>query len=187
MAVQLVKYRFTVKDYHLMAEAGIFHEDDRVELVEGEIIEMAPIGPGHAGGVNRLLNSFLPLQAEWKAIMGVQNPIHLGERSEPQPDLALLKPRPEFYSQEHPGPQDVFLVVEVMESSADYDREVKVPLYARFGIPETWLVDLERGRIEVYRVPGPEGYSEVRTLGRGERLSPQVFPQLILTIDELLG
>jgi Uma2 family endonuclease len=187
MAVQLVTYRFTVQDYHRMAEAGIFHEDDRLELLEGEIVEMPPIGPGHAGGGKRLMNSCLPLQGDRKAIISVQDPIRLGEHSEPQPDLALLKPRPDFYAREHPSPEDVFLVAEVMDSSASYDREVKVPLYARFGIPETWLVDVEQGLIEVYREPNPEGYQQVRTLRRGEHLSPQAFPELILTVDELLG
>jgi Uma2 family endonuclease len=187
MTVQLVTYRFTVQDYHRMAEAGIFHEDDRLELLQGEIVEMPPIGPGHASGVNRLMNSFLPLQVSGKAIISVQNPIRLDEYSEPQPDLALLKPRPDFYAREHPGPQDVFLVVEVMDSSASYDREVKVPLYARFGIPETWLVDVEQGLIEMYRDPNPEGYRRVRTLRRGERLSPQAFPELNVTVDALLG
>jgi Uma2 family endonuclease len=187
MAVQLVTYRFTVQDYHRMAEAGIFREDDRLELLEGEIVEMPPRGPGHAGGVKHLMNGFLPLQVESKAIISVQDPIHLGEHSEPQPDLALLKPRPDFYSLEHPGPENVLLVVEVMESSASYDREVKVPLYARFGILETWLVDLEQGLIDMYRAPAPGGYQQVRTLGQGERLSPQAFPELILTVDELLG
>jgi Uma2 family endonuclease len=111
----------------------------------------------------------------------------LGEYSEPQPDLALLKPHPDFYAREHPTPEDVLLVVEVMDSSASYDREVKVPLYARFGIPETWLVDVEQGLVEVYRAPGPEGYQQVRTLRRGERLSPQAFPELSVMVDELLG
>lgn len=134
MAAQLVTHRFTVQDYHRMAAAGIFHEDDRLELLQGEIVEMPPIGPGHASGVNRLMNIFLPLQRDGKVIISVQNPIRLGEHSEPQPDLALLKPRPDFYARQHPGPQDMSLVVEVMESSACYDREVKVPLYARCGI-----------------------------------------------------
>jgi Uma2 family endonuclease len=187
MAGQLVAHRFTAKDFHRMAEAGILHEDDRVELLHGEIVDMPPIGPGHAAGVNRLLNAFFPLQAERQVIISVQNPIHLGEHSEPQPDLALLKPRPDFYAQGHPNPQEVLLVVEVMESSAGYDREVKLPLYARFGIPETWLVDVERGLIEVYREPGPEGYRQVLTRRRGERLSPEAFPQFSLTVDEILG
>jgi Uma2 family endonuclease len=111
----------------------------------------------------------------------------LGEHSEPQPDLALLTPRPDFYAQSHPTPQEVLLVVEVMESSAGYDREVKVPLYARFGIPETWLVDVERGLIEAYREPGQEGYGQVHTRRQGEHLAPQAFPQFSLTVDALLG
>ena len=126
MAAQLVTYRFTVQDYHRMEAAGIFHEDDRLELLQGEIVEMPPIGPGHASGVNRLMHCFLSLQAEGKVIISVQNPIRLGEYSEPQPDLTVLKPHPDFYSRNHPGPEDVFLVVEVMASSTDYDREVKV-------------------------------------------------------------
>jgi Uma2 family endonuclease len=187
MAAELVKYRFTVKDYHLMMDAGIFHEDDRVELLEGEIIEMAPIGPGHAGAVNRLLNAFLPLQAAGQAIVSVQNPIRLGEHSEPQPDLALLKPRADFYARGHPLPQDVLLAVEVMESSANYDRDVKVSLYARFGIVETWLMDLEQRRIEAYRSPTPQGYEVVLWLRSGESLPPQLFPELELAVDVLLG
>ena len=187
MAAQLVIHRFTVKDYHRMAEAGIFQEDDRVELLEGEIVEIPPIGPGHASGVNRLLNSFLSLQGERKAIVSIQNPIHLGGHSEPQPDVALLNPHPDFYSQSHPAPQDVLLVVEVMESSADYDREVKVPLYARFGIRETWLVDLDARLIEVYRNPTPQGYQLVQRFQPGQQVSPQAFPELPLAVDDILG
>jgi Uma2 family endonuclease len=170
-----------------MVEAGILHEDDRVELLHGEIVDMPPIGPGHASGVKRLLNGFLPLQLQGKVIISVQDPIQLGAHSEPQPDVALLKPRPDFYAQGHPTPQEVLLVVEVMESSAGYDREVKVPLYARFGIPETWLLDVERELIEAYREPTPEGYRQVHTRRRGERLSPEAFPQFSLTVDEVLG
>jgi len=155
--------------------------------LQGEIVELPRIGPGHAGGVKRLMNSFLPLQVERKAIISVQDPIHLGEYSEPQPDLALLKSRPDFYAREHPSPQDVFLVVAVVGSSASDDRAVKVPLYARFGIPETWLVAVEQGLIDMYRAPVPEGYQQVRTLRRGERLSPEAFPELIVKVDELLG
>jgi Uma2 family endonuclease len=185
--MQLVMHRFTAKDFHRMVEAGILREDDRVELLHGEIVDMPPIGPGHASGVNRLLNGFLPLQLEGKVIISVQNPFHLGEHSEPQPDLALLKSRPDFYAQGHPTPQEVLLVVEVMESSGGYDREVKVPLYARFGIPETWLLDVERELIEVYREPSPEGYRQVHTRRRGEHIAPAAFPQFILMADAVLG
>jgi Uma2 family endonuclease len=187
MAMPLVTHRFTAKDFHRMVEAGILHEDDRVELLRGEIVDMPPIGPGHAGGVNRLLNAFLPLQGKRNAMISVQNPIHLGEHSEPQPDLTLLRPRPDFYAQGHPGPQEVLLAIEVMESSAGYDREVKVPLYARVGILETWLVDVERGLIEIYREPSPEGYRQVHTRRRGEPLSPAAFPQFTLMVDAILG
>ena len=187
MVAERMTYCFTVKDYHRMAEAGIFHEDDRVELLEGEIIAMAPRGPGHAGGVKRLLNAFLTLQAEGKAIMSVQDPIRLVEHSEPQPDLALLKPRSDFYVQGHPGPQDVLLAVEVMERSAGYDREVKVPLYARFGIPEVWLIDLEQRLIEVYRSPTLQGYQVVQRFQHGQSLSPRAFSVLELTVDAILG
>jgi Uma2 family endonuclease len=187
MAAQLVTYRLTVQNYHQMAAAGIYPEDDRLELLQGEIVALPPIGPGHASGVNRLMHSFLSLQVEGKVIISVQRPIRLGEYSEPQPDLALLKPRPDFYSRNHPGPEDAFLVVEVMASSAAYDRAVKVPLYARFGIMETWLVEVEQGLIEVYRAPGPEGYQQVHTWQRGERLAPEAFPELSLTVDALLG
>jgi Uma2 family endonuclease len=148
---------------------------------------MPPIGPGHASGVKRLLNGFLPLQLQGKVIISVQDPIQLGGHSEPQPDVALLKPRPDFYAQGHPTPQEVLLVVEVMESSAGYDREVKLPLYARFGIPETWLIDAERELIEAYRELTPEGYRQAHTRRRGERLSPEAFPQFSLTVDEVLG
>jgi hypothetical protein len=111
----------------------------------------------------------------------------LGEHSEPQPDLALLKPRPDFYASSHPGPEDVLLVVEVAETSAASDREVKVPLYARWGILEVWLVDLMSERIEVYREPGVGGYKQKLTLARGEVLSPQAFSDLRLTVADLLG
>jgi Uma2 family endonuclease len=187
MAVPLITHRFTTKDFHRMVEAGILHEDDRVELLHGEIVDMPPIGPGHASGVKRLLNGFLPLQLQGKVIISVQDPIQLGGHSEPQPDVALLKPRPDFYAQGHPTPQEVLLVVEVMESSAGYDREVKLPLYARFGIPETWLIDAERELIEAYRELTPEGYRQAHTRRRGERLSPEAFPQFSLTVDEVLG
>jgi hypothetical protein len=187
MIRQMAAHRFTAKDFHRMVEAGILGEDDRVELLHGEIVDMPPIGPGHAAGVNRLLNVFLPLQVETRAIISVQNPIQLGEHSEPQPDLALLTPRPDFYARGHPTPLEVLLVVEVMESSTGYDREVKAPLYARSGIPETWLVDVEGEAIEVYREPSPKGYRQVHTRRRGERIAPEAFPQFMLMVDAVLG
>ncbi|MFN3476129.1 MAG: Uma2 family endonuclease [Candidatus Methylomirabilales bacterium] len=186
MGVQVAKRRFTVEEYHRMGAAGIFSEDDRVELIEGEIVEMSPIGRRHAACVKRLIRLFDRGVGD-RAIVGAQDPIRLGEHSEPQPDLTLLRPRPDFYAHAHPGPEDVFLIVEAAETSADYDRELKIPLYARAGIPEVWVVELDAERIEVYRKPGPHGYQEVQTVRRGPHLSPQAFPELALASDDILG
>ena len=187
MPVQVLRHRFTVEEYHKMAQVGILGEDDRVELIEGEIVEMPPIGSRHAACVNRL-NRLLSAKVGGRAIVSVQNPIHLSERSEPQPDLALLKPRPDFYAAAHPRPEDVLLMIEVAEASVDYDREVKMPLYAQAGIPEVWLVDLQGEFIEVHRRPSARGYGEVRQARRGERLAPEALPdpKLELPVDDLL-
>jgi Uma2 family endonuclease len=154
MAVQALRRLFTADEYHRMTQAGILSEDDRVELIEGEIVQMSPIGSRHARCV-RLLNRIFSKGVGDRAIVDVQNPIRLGERLEPQPDVALLRPRPDFYAGVHPGPEDVLLIAEVMERSAAFDREVKAPLYARSGIPEVWWVDLEEEVVEVYREPSP--------------------------------
>ena len=186
MAVQILKRLFTVEEYHRMAQAGILGEDDRVELIEGEIVEMTPIGSKHASTVNRINRLFFE-RLGGRAIISVQNPIRLGEYSEPQPDVSLLRPREDFYASSHPGPEDVLLLVEVSETSAEYDREVKLPLYARFGIPEVWLVNPEGKAIEVYRDPSPESYREVQTLGYDALLSLNSFPDLKLPAKEILG
>jgi len=186
MGVRVSRRLFTVEEYHRMAEVGILGEDDRVELIEGEIVEMTPIGSRHAAVVDRL-NRLFSRRAGEHAIVRVQNPIRLGERSEPQPDVTLLRFREDFYSSGHPGPGDVLLVVEVAETSAEYDRRVKVPLYARFGIPEVWLVDLEGEAVEVYRDPSPEGYRRAEIFRRGSSLSPSSFPDLELSVEEIIG
>jgi hypothetical protein len=186
MPVQLLRRSFTVEEYHKMAQVGILSEDDRVELLEGEIVEMTPIGSRHAACVNRL-NRLFSDRVGAQAIVSIQNPIRLSERSEPQPDLALLKPEPDFYAMAHPGPEDVLLVIEVAETSPDYDREFKIPLYARAGIPEAWLVDLQAEAIEVYRKPSPQGYGEVRRAGRNQRIAPKPLPELELAVADLLG
>ncbi len=120
-----------------MAEVGLLSEDSRVELIEGEIIEMSPIGSTHGGTVNRS-SKLLHRELDDIAIVSVQNPVHIDDFSEPQPDLALLKPRKDFYSNSHPTPEDVLVVIEVADASVYYDRNVKPPLYARAGIPEAW-------------------------------------------------
>jgi Uma2 family endonuclease len=186
MSVQLVTRRFTVDDFYRMAQAGILTEDDRVELIEGQVVEMAPIGSGHASRVARLTHLFGRGVGD-RALVWVQNPIRLSEFSEPQPDVTLLRPRGDYYAQAHPGPADVLLVVEVADSSVVYDRQTKLLLYARAGIPEVWLEDLTRNVIEVYRSPSPQGYQETHRVGRGRRIAPQAFPDLDLAVDDLLG
>jgi Uma2 family endonuclease len=170
-----------------MGEAGILTEDDRVELLAGEIIEMSPIGPLHAGTVHRL-NALLSSRLGPRAIVGIQNPILLRtEDSEPQPDVALLRPRSDFYVHAHPEAEDVYLVIEVADSSVEKDRDVKFPIYARAGIPEVWLLNLVAGRLEVHRHPTSDGYRDVHRLQRGESVVPQAFPDLVLAINDLLG
>jgi Uma2 family endonuclease len=186
MSVQLVTRRFTVDDYHRMAKAGILTEDDRVELIEGQIVEMAPIGRRHASRVDRL-NRLLQRLVGDKAIVRVQGPVRLDPYSEPQPDLALLRPRDDFYEAAHPGPADILLLVEVADSSVVYDRGTKLLIYARAGIPEVWLEDLTRNGIEVYRSPSPQGYQQTHRVGRGQRIAPQAFPDLDLAVDDILS
>lgn len=185
MAIQVLRHRFTVEDYYRMAATGVLSEDDRVELLDGEIVDMTPIGSGHMGCVNRLTQLF-SLGCGTRAIVQVQGPIRLGPHSEPQPDLALLRPRPDFYAEGHPGPDAVLLLVEVADTSLDVDRTVKLPLYARARIPEVWLVDLLGGRVEVHRAPEATGYGDVRRLGRGERLSPLALPGIAVRVEDIV-
>ena len=186
MALQLTKRRFTVSEYHQMAEAGILGEDDRVELIDGEVTEMVPIGRRHSGCVNRLNKLFVETFG-YDAVVSVQNPIVLGDYTEPQPDLSILKPRSDFYSGGHPTPEDIFLLVEVGETSADLDREVKVPLYARSGIAEVWLVDLEQETVTIYRDPAPAGYRTGQLVRRGGRLAPLAFPGRWFEVAGIVG
>ena len=187
MSVKVARRQFTVDDYYRMAEAGILGEDDRVELIEGEIVEMTPIGSHHAGIVDRLtalLSRALPTRA---ANVRVQNPIRLTNLSEPQPDLTLLRPRSDFYTGAHPGPADVLLVIEVADTSLDYDRDVKLGVYASAGIPEVWIVNLSADNVEVYAQPSANGYASQRVARRGQTITPASLPDLRLAIDDILG
>jgi Uma2 family endonuclease len=178
--------RFTIDEYHRMGEAGVLGEDDRVELLDGAIVQMSPIGSPHAGCVDRLTALFTR-RLRGHAIVRVQNPIVLDRYSEPQPDLALLAPRADFYSAAHPRPRDVLLAVEVMDASRGCDRTLKLPLYARAGLREIWLVDLARQAVEVYRRRAPRGYRARERLVRGQALAPLAFPRVRLRVSELLG
>ena len=177
MSVPLLRRLFTVKEYHKMVEAGVFSPDDQIELIQGEIIKMSPIGKRHAATVNRLVRLFTQLLGE-DIILSPQNPIELNNNSEPQPDIALLLPRSDFYESKLPQPQDVLLLVEVADTTANYDREVKIPVYAQGGITEVWLVDINQQCVEVYREPISNRYQNMQKLRRGEFLSIQFFRRI---------
>lgn len=152
--------RFSVEDYHRMGEAGILGPELRTELIDGEVVEMPPIGHPHAGTV-KLLSNLLKEQVGAAAIVSVQDPVWLNDHTEPLPDIALLRPRPDYYRNGHPAPGDVLLIIEVADSSLAYDRDVKLPRYARAEIPEVWIVDLEGRRLLTHRRAAGDVYAEV--------------------------
>jgi Uma2 family endonuclease len=186
MGMPLTEHRFTVDEYHRMGEAGIFHEDDRVELIRGRIVQMSPIGRRHAGCVKYLGNTLIRLLGP-RAVIGIQDPVITDAEGEPQPDVAVLAPRPGFYRDRHPAPADILLLIEVADTSLDYDRGEKLPLYAEAGVREVWLVNLPGDAIEVYRDPRDGRYADVRTARRGETIAPLAFPDLTLAVSEILG
>ncbi len=179
--------RFNVHEYHQMAAGGILTEDDPVELIEGEIVEMPPMGSIHAACVSRL-DRLLGRAVGEDTIVRVQLPVRLDEHSEPEPDLALVRPRPDFYAAAHPRPGDVLLAIEVADTTLRFDRSVKAPLYARAEIPEYWLVDLIGERVEVYRGPAAGTYQTVRAFRRGERLNCEALTAVVdIAVDNILG
>jgi Uma2 family endonuclease len=177
---------FSVGEFHRMAEVGILKEDDRVELINGEIIPMTPIGPQHAACVNwlaRLLIQRVPADI----VVYVQNPLQLANDIELYPDLALLRPHSNRYRDRSPCPEDMLLVIEVADTSLERDRSNKVPLYAEAGIPEAWLIDLGRQEVHIYRDPSGNEYRDLSTnLGRAS-ISPVLLPNLILTVEEIFS
>jgi Uma2 family endonuclease len=179
------KRRFNVDEYYAMARAGILSERDRVELIEGEIVTMSPIGVAHAAAVDRAAQTLMRSVAG-RSIVRVQNPIRVDTFSEPQPDLTLLRPREDFYRTAHPGPADILLVIEIADASLRYDRHIKAPLYARHGIVEYWLVDLAAGTVTSYTSPDGATYRAVAVHARGEMLTPIALPDCTLTVDDLL-
>ena len=180
------KKRFTVEEYHRMAELGVLGAADRVELIEGEIVEMAAMGSLHAACVRRL-DALLSRKLGDTAIVSPQCPIQLSDLSEPEPDLALLKPREDFYAERHPWPEDVLLVVEVSNTSLEYDTMVKLPLYAAAGIPEAWIVNLDRQTVEVHSNPATGTYRQTLRVERGESFAARTIPGLELAVEDILG
>jgi Uma2 family endonuclease len=187
MTVDLEHRLFTVDEYYRMAAAGILSEDDRVELIDGEIVRMPPIGSNHASVVDTLAALLTSQLRRDQAIVRVQNPVRLSDLSELQPDISLLKLRGDRYKNAHPVTDDVLLVIEVAESSAVSDREVKVPRYARAGVLEVWLIDLNDEVVEVYADPREGEYRERRNVARDESLSLQALPAVKLPVNDILG
>lgn len=181
----VMRHRLTVDDYHQMAESGILGRDDRVELIAGEVLDMSPIGSLHAALV-RALARWLADSAGSMAIVGVQDPLHLDDSSEPQPDIMLVKPRPDYYAAAHPGPADTLLIVEVADSSLAYDLGVKVPLYAQHGIPEVWVIEAATRTTHRFREPCPGGYSQQDTIPAGEPLACLAVPDEAKSLATIL-
>jgi Uma2 family endonuclease len=186
MATQPVQHLITVAEYYQMAADGVLHADDRVELIEGSLHWMSPIGISHAFCVDYLANRFKDLLAQ-RAWIRSQNPIHLDDLSEPQPDVSLLRDRDDHYRTAHPTPADVLLLVEVADSTLKEDRETKAPLYARHGIPEFWIVNLPQSVVEVYTQPQNGRYQQRVVRRRGEQVAPEAFPELLIAVDEIFG
>jgi Uma2 family endonuclease len=184
--VELPRRLFTVEEYHRMAEAGILHPDERVELIEGEIVEMAPIGPRHVGCVINATRLFIT-RADDRAVVSAQNPVVIQPRSEPQPDLLLLRQRSVSYSHELPASQDVLLAIEVADTTVRFDRLVKARLYARAGIAEFWLLLPVDGTLEIYREPDLDGYGRVTSHDRDQAVSPLAFPDIAFRVAEFFG
>lgn len=177
--------KFTVEEYFHMVKAGILQEDERVELIEGEILHTPPMGPIHIGGVTRYARVFITL-AEDRFTVLIQSTVRLSEQSAPEPDLALVKYRTDDYSFAHAVPEDVLLIVEIADTSLAYDRDVKAHVYGRAGIPETWVLNLTGDCIERFTQPGPEGYAQHTVLGRGDKVTPLSLPEVELAVNELL-
>jgi Uma2 family endonuclease len=180
------RYKFTVEEYMRMGEAGVFPPGVRVELIEGEIIDMSPIGNRHAACVEAL-DELVRERLRRSVNVRVQNPIVLDGHSEPEPGVSVLKRRDDFYKDAHPRPEDVLIVIEVSDSTLAFDKRVKVPLYAKAGIPEVWIVNLVDERFEVFADPSGGAYETATVLARGEEVQSHSLAALRLAVSEILG
>ncbi len=184
MSVQTVRLRFTVDDYYRMINWGLLKDVERAEIIEGELIKRMPIGNRHAACVKRL-SEYLRDELGKSVTYSVQDPIRLDEFNEPQPDVALLKRRDDFYGGKQPTAEDALLLIEVSDSTLDYDRNRKIPLYAKHEVPEVWLINLLNGTIEVHSQPREYSFSIVKVLRRGETIKSEVLPNLSLDVDKI--
>lgn len=185
--VQIARHSFTVDEYNRMGAAGILPDGVRTELIEGEIVEMAPIGSHHLSAVIALSEIFFRTLTPGRATVSVQGPLELSDRSEPEPDVLVLAHRADHYREHIPSTKDVYLLIEVSDSTIQWDRDVKLPLYAREGVPEVWIVDLTAESVQVCREPTASGYNKVSMASRGESLSPIAFPDLAVAVNDILG
>lgn len=186
MDVAVSRRRFTVDDYHRMGEVGILSPTDRVELIDGEIVSMTPIGPRHGASVDRT-NRVLVTAVGTSAIVRVQGSVRLDLFHEPEPDIVLLRPRADFYASAHPGAADILLIIEFAESSIDYDRDIKRRVYAKAGVVEYWLVDLNEDVVHVHADPSNALYRTVTSYRRGQSLAPRSLPSCAIRILDLVG
>jgi hypothetical protein len=186
METEVTRKRFTVDEYHEMAKAGILQPRERVELIDGEIIQMSPIGYRHGVCIDRMHTLFVKKFGE-QAVVSSQNPIRLNKWTEPQPDLVVFKPRADFYAKKRKRPEDVLFVVEVADSTLRYDQKIKLPQYAIAGIPEYWIADLKNDVLHVYRDPAGESYNTVDALHPSEFVCPLAFPDVRFQIDDVLS
>jgi Uma2 family endonuclease len=185
MAIETQRRRFTVFDYHRMVGAGILCEDDRVELIRGDILEMSPIGPRHNAAILRATQQLVRLVGD-QAIVGVQGSVRLDEYDEPQPDLYLLRPKEDFYASGHAGPADILLIIEVADSSLEYDQTIKRELYAETQVPEYWISDIRNDRLLAYSDIHQNKYSVVREYSRGSIIAPRLLPEVQMPVDAFL-
>lgn len=186
MSAELARYSFTAEEFERMGEAGILRQDARLELIEGEIIEMSPIGSPHAACVKFLTRLLYSLFGD-AFIVGVQDPIRLDDFSEPQPDISLLRWRDDDYRERHPTPSDVLLLIEVADTTVVKDKTIKLPLYARSGVPEAWLVSIPEKRLEIYSNPVGGIYQKAEVFGRGAEARSHTLEGLAVNVSELLG
>ena len=177
----------TVDEYHRMGEMGIFHPEERVELINGQIIKMSAKGTAHTASVKRSNELFNNLNNQAQFLVQIQDPIHLNDRSEPEPDVALLRIDPLYYADRHPTPADIYLVIEIADSSFRYDCEIKGRLYAEAGMADYWVLDVNNRQLHVFREPGNNGYQSEVILGEDATISPLQFPDLNITVSQMLA
>lgn len=184
--IHVERQRFTVDDYHRMAEVGILGPDDRVELIDGEIIRMSPMGSRHAACISRL-NELLTEAIRRTAIVTLQTPLRIDNFHEPEPDVLVLRRRADFYDSRIPGPADVLFLMEISDTPLGFDQATKLPTYAAATVPEAWIVDLKTERIERYTQPSEKGFRVMTWAGRGDSLSSTILPDVVFHVDEVLG